>query len=303
MNAAAAATEDRRVEPTDEPGMNGPLTFSVIFHAAIIIVSLVGLPFVVREFPPVDNAVAVELVEIDKITQTDRAPNKAKEAEDKPKNQPRDVPPELNKPLPPTVTAPEPPKPVAPQKPTVTDELAPPEKKKEPEQKKEEPKPAPPKPKTRPTPPKPAEEPAKEQEQFDSLLRNLMKEEPKSEADTTEGQGQSPSPMASLADRMTMSEMEAVKFQLAECWKLQAGARMAEDLVVEIKLTINPDRTVRDARIVDQIRYNQDSFFRAAADSAYRAVFQTACTPLQLPPEKYKEWNTMTIRFDPREML
>jgi hypothetical protein len=102
---------------------------------------------------------------------------------------------------------------------------------------------------------------------------------------------------------MTMSEMEAVRMQLGECWKLLAGARYAEDLVVEIKLTINPDRTVRDARIVDQIRYSQDSFFRAAADSAYRAVFQTACNPLLLPPDKYNEWNTMTVRFDPREML
>lgn len=301
MNAAAG---ERRTEVKGDPDMNGPVLFSVLFHAAIIILSVVGLPYVVRDYPLIDNSIAVEIVEIDKITQTDRAPNKAKQEEDKPKQNLRDAPPEMDKPKPPTVTAPEPPKPVAPEKPTVTDELAPPEKEKPPETKKEEPKPAPPKPKARPTLTKP-EEPAKEQEkeQFDSLLRNLMKEEPKSEADATEGQGQQPAPIATLGDRMTMSEMEAVRMQLGECWKLLAGARYAEDLIVEIKLTINPDRTVRDARIVDQIRYSQDSFFRAAADSAYRAVFQTACNPLLLPPEKYNEWNTMTVRFDPREML
>lgn len=295
MNAAAR----NRETASYDPAMKGPLTFSVLFHAAIVVLSIVGLPYIVKDYPLVDNSIAVEIVEIDKITQTDRAPApKTKPAEEKPKAQPRDVPPEMDKPKPPTVTAKEPPKPVAPEKP---DDIAPPEKKPEPA--KAEPKPAPPKPKTRPTLTKPEEKPADESEQFDSLLRNLMKTEPQSEAEKTEGEGQQQAPQATLGDRMTMSEMEAVKFQLGQCWKLLAGARYAETLVVEIKMTINPDRTVREARIVDQIRYNQDTFFRAAADTAYRAVFNPACSPLMLPPEKYNEWKTMTVRFDPREML
>lgn len=301
MNAAAAAASDRRTEESEGPEMNGPLTFSVIFHAVIIMLSLVGLPFIVRDYPLIDNSVAVEIVEIDKIAQTDRAPNKAEQKDDKPKHQPRDVPPELKKPLPPSVTAPTPEKPVPPEKPTVTDELAPPEKAKPPE-KKEEAKPAPPKPKARPTLPK-TEEKVEEQQDFNALLKNLMKEEPKSDAENTEGTGSQPAPQATLGDRVTMTELDALRMQLSQCWKLQAGMRYAETMIVEIKLTINPDRTVREAHIVDQIRYSQDSFFRAAADSAYRAVFSPECTPLMLPPEKYNQWNSMIFRFNPADML
>lgn len=299
MNAAAI---NRQMISID-PAMNGALMKSGLFHAAIFAVAIFGLPHAAKDYPIPDNSIAVEIVEIDKITQTDRAPAPAnKPTEDKPKAQPRDVPPPMDKPKPPTVTAPEPPKPVAPEKPTPADLAppAPPEEKKKPEP----PKPPPPKPKTRPEPPK--EKPAENtdsQQDFNALLRNLMVSEPQSTPQETEGQGQQKAPQATLGNRMTMSEMDAVRFQLGQCWKLLAGARYAEELVVEIRLTINPDRTVRDARIVDQIRYNTDTFFRAAADSAYRAVFAADCNPLKLPPDKYDQWKSMTVRFDPRDML
>ena len=125
---------------------------------------------------------------------------------------------------------------------------------------------------------------------IENVKRNLMK------ADKSEDV---------VDERVTLEEIEPILRQLGRCWleSVKEDKSPRPDTIVEIKLTINPDRTVHDARIVDQIRYSQDSFFRAAADSAYRAVFQTACNPLLLPPEKYNEWNTMTVRFDPREML
>ena len=54
---------------------------------------------------------------------------------------------------------------------------------------------------------------------------------------------------------------------------------------------------------MDQGRYNRDSFFRAAADSARRAVFHPHCNPLALPLDKYDIWKTIIIRFNPREMF
>lgn len=308
MNAGTLKKNTQKgMQHGDGRAMRGPVLASAFFHVVIVVLSIVGLPYVVKDHPLVDNSIAVEIVEIDKITQTDRAPApKAKPVEDKPKTQPREIPPEADKPKAPTVTAKEPPKPVAPEKPKA-DDVAPPRKEEQPQEKKAEDKPAPPKPKARPaTPPAPSaktEEKVQEQEQFDSLLRNLMKSEPQSVAEESEGQGQQTAPQATLSNRMTMSEMDAVRFQLGQCWKLLAGARYAEDLVVEIRLTINPDRTVRDARILEQMRYNSDPYFRAAADSAYRAVFETACNPLMLPPDKYDQWKNMTVRFDPRDML
>lgn len=283
--------------------MNGPLVKSVMFHVAIVVLSILGLPYFAKDIPLIDNSIAVEILEVDKLTQTTKPPVKAPPSEDKPKVQPKDLEPEAKKPQAPTVVPREAPKPVEPERPRA-DDLAPPQPDKAPEIKKEEPKKAPPKPQKRPdTPPvKPVEKAEDTEKEFDNLLVNLMKNQEKTEATENEGQGAAPS-QGTLADRMTMSELDAVRQQLGQCWKLLAGARYAEDLVVQIKLSINPDRTVKSAQIVDQIRYSGDSFFRAAADSAYRAVFSPECSPLKLPPDKYNEWNSMTVTFDPREML
>jgi hypothetical protein len=46
-----------------------------------------------------------------------------------------------------------------------------------------------------------------------------------------------------------------------------------------------------------------DSFFRAAVDSAKRAIH--ICGPYELPPEKYageNGWNEINIEFDPTKM-
>ena len=43
-------------------------------------------------------------------------------------------------------------------------------------------------------------------------------------------------------------------------------------------------------------------FFRAAADSARRAVQE--CSPLKnLSPEKYQTWRDMEMTFNPKDML
>jgi hypothetical protein len=78
---------------------------------------------------------------------------------------------------------------------------------------------------------------------------------------------------------------------------------MAENLVVDVKLTMNPDRTVQDATVLDQVRYASDSYFQSAADSALRAVRNPHCNPLNLPPDKYEGWKVFTVTFDPKQML
>jgi len=60
---------------------------------------------------------------------------------------------------------------------------------------------------------------------------------------------------------------------------------------------------VQEATILDQGRYNSDSYFRAAADAAVRALRNPQCSPLELPPDKYDQWNVTVIRFDPSQFL
>lgn len=286
------------------PAMRGAILVSIVFHAIIIIMGIVGMPFLRTPPPPMDDAISVEILDIDEIRQTNKPPVKAPP---KPEPEKKEELPEKKKdkpPAPPKVDVKEPPKAVPPKPPEPKKEIT----------KKPEPKVPPPPPKEKLKEPEPKPEPPKEdvkeevqaQEDFASLLKNLQDSEPEVETEQVNPDAEvppEPSPLAAFSQRLTMTEADALRHQLSQCWSIQAGARYAEDLIVEIRLTVNPDRTVSSATIVNQGRYNQDAYFRAAADSAMRAVRSPMCNPLNLPPEKYHVWKEIVAVFDPRDML
>lgn len=100
-----------------------------------------------------------------------------------------------------------------------------------------------------------------------------------------------------------MSEIDQVRRQIERCWNLPAGARGAENMVVSIRVEMNIDGTPGMAEVVEQERMRGDPYFRAAAESALRAVLNPRCHPFGLPREKYDSWKTMTLVFDPKEMF
>ena len=101
---------------------------------------------------------------------------------------------------------------------------------------------------------------------------------------------------------LTLSEVDFLKTQIERCWIVQAGARYAEDLVVTIRVFLNPDGSLRrEPQIVDDERLAGDPFFRAAAESAIRAVLK--CEPFKIPFTKYHRWREIELTFDPREIL
>lgn len=277
-----AQRQDNPKNAPENP-MKGALVKSSLFHGLIFLVVLVGLPFAEQE-PLIVAPVSVELVDISELTKTNKKP-------------------------PPKVTPIEKPKPIEPPKPPEE-----PLKKPEPEVKKpdpvpppkpkEEPKKEPVKPKEKPKPKKPKEEPKKQEDLFSSLLKDLTPEKDKpeesQEAETPEPEDGS---LADVANQISMSELDALRAQLEPCWNIPSGAKFAENLLVKVRVTMNRDMTIRDARIANRGRYNRDPAFRAAADSALRALRNPRCSPLKLPPEKYKQWKTITINFDPSDML
>ena len=91
--------------------------------------------------------------------------------------------------------------------------------------------------------------------------------------------------------------------QIQQCWNMPVGARDAQNLVVEVIINVNPDRTLQGADIVDKSRMATDSFYRAAAEAALRALYNPKCSPLELPADKYEQWKTIDFTFDPRDML
>jgi hypothetical protein len=46
-----------------------------------------------------------------------------------------------------------------------------------------------------------------------------------------------------------------------------------------------------------------DPFYRAAAESALRAVLNPQCSPLKLPPDKYEQWKILELTFNPKDLL
>ena len=199
---------------------------------------------------------------------------------------------------------------------------------------KEKPKPKPeakPKPKVKPKPKAPARlakvkprRKPKPPDQFASLLKNLEKDLRKPEPAKKEEVKKKAKPKNEFQEmiaksiarrptdndaskRITMSERDAlvnaIKRQLEPCWNLPTGAKDAADMVIEIKVFVNPDGKVRRADVIDNGRVNSDPFFRAAAESAYRAVNNPRCNHLKLPPDKYDVWKDLTLTFNPRDML
>ena len=228
---------------------------------------------------------------------------------------------------------PEPPKPEPPKPAEVKPEPAPkvaelkPEPPKPEPPKVEPPKPEPPKPVAKVDPPKPAPpkpEPPKPQPKRDDtgerLLKDLANKKPAPEPPPAEAKkpeppkpqqqaalpptpNRSPPPRAMTEGQLTLSELDAIRSQIAQCWNVPAGARDARNLVVELQVEMNPDATVRTVRVVDESRMMTDNFFRAAAESALRAVRNPRCNPLRLPPDKFDTWKSFTLNFNPKEML
>jgi hypothetical protein len=178
------------------------------------------------------------------------------------------------------------------------------------------PKPTPPsaeaRPQPTPRPPPPKPRPPKPQAQasnnsFDSLLRNLEKNQPTpgkatpDRSSNTPPQRASSQPIAPLASRLLASQLDLVKEQIEQCWAIPAGVRDAADLMPEFRVTMNPDATVRGAQLLNTGQYS-DPTFRAAADSARRALLNRRCQPLKLPLDKYAMWQTFTITFDPKDV-
>ena len=311
--------------PTERPGgisMRG-LALSAVLHVALGTALIIGLPHLFAPSPMEEMPVAVQLVTIASETRATHPNPSPPQPDAKP------LIPELETPV--AKPEPEPPKP-APVPPSSAAAPPPPaEAARQPE-----PKPAPPlplklpepkpepKPVQTPEPPRPREKPEPPRQmakaetkleqkkydpgQFEALLKNLASQQaaPSPEAPPQKPHAASArassQPKAPLGSQLTASELDMVRHQIAQCWNVPAGARDARDLVVEIRVAVDPDGTVRQATIVDQGHLG-DPFYRAAAESARRAFFNPQCRPLHLPAEKYAIWKDLVVDFSPKDIL
>ena len=264
---------------------NRSFQYSFGLHVGAILLFLVGLPSIIKRAEPQPLVMTVEILPVSAMTNI--------KPSDKPIQQQKVAKTPVNaKPIPKTAAEkPAEPEPVKKDAVEIPDEGAKP-KPKEKEKKKEE-------------------EEKKKADDFAALMSKLKqqekqeptKEKPKDDASQAENKTRSD---AAYDDSMplSISEKDMIRGQFIKCWTMPAGSPNPEELIVQVRVLLGQDGSVTEAKLVSgqEGRYGSDTFFRAAADAAIRAVWK--CSPLQqLPPDKYGSWRDMELTFDPQELL
>ena len=262
------------------------LIFSISFHALIIVLTILSLPFMLRQPIDLPPIVSVELIQISDKTNIPYAPKARKVIEKVKKDEKRVV----SEQAPPAAKAKEKP-----------DRIPLPDEKKEEKQiikKKQNPEEI--KPQIRQS----SEFEKKEivdTNQIAALIDKAKEEQALTEKKTSKLTQSSVK--NSFATGLTLSQEDALRAQIFGCWSVPLGLPYDESLLVRIKLQLKKDGTILKSEILDHERMNKpgQKFYKILAESALRAV--RICQPLKVPPTGYEKWKNLQLNFDPTEML
>ena len=263
------------------------LIYSITFHSLLVLLTILSLPFMLREPIDLPPIVSVELIQITDKTSIPYAPKARKIIEETKKKEEERLGSEQ---APPAAKAKEKP-----------DRIPLPNDKKE--EKKILKK------KQNPEEIKPEIRQASEFEKKEIIDTNQIaalidkaKEEEAVQEKKTDKVTQS-SQKNSFASGLTLSQEDALRAQIFGCWSVPLGLPYDENLLVRIKLKLKKDGTIMKSEILDHQRMNRpgQKFYKVLAESALRAV--RLCQPLKVPPTGYEKWKDIQLNFNPEEML
>ena len=267
--------------------MTRSLIYSLTFHLVMILLTILSLPFMIREPIDLPPIVSVELIQISDKTNIPYAPKARKIIEETKKKEEERV---VSEQAPPSAKAKEKP-----------DRIPLPNEKKEKKKivkKKQNPEEV--KPEIRQS----SEFEKKEivdANQIAALIDKAKEEEAvkQKKADKITQSNQK----NSFATGLSLSEEDALRAQIFGCWSVPLGLPYDEDLLVRIKLQLKKDGTITKSEILDHERMNRPGqrFYKVLAESALRAV--RLCQPLKVPPTGYEKWKDIQLNFNPTEML
>ena len=262
------------------------LLYSITFHSVMILLTILSLPFMLREPVDLPPIVSVELIQISDKTNIPYAPKARKIIEETKKKEERMV----SEQAPPSAKAKEKP-----------DRIPLPNENKEEKKivkKKQNPEEI--KPEIRQS----SEFEKKEiidTNQIAALIDKAKEIEAikqKESSKVTQSTKKN-----SFATGLTLSEEDALRAQIFGCWSVPLGLPYDENLLVRIKLELKKDGTIMKSEILDHERMNRpgQKFYKVLAESALRAV--RLCQPLKVPPTGYDKWKDLQLNFNPTEML
>ena len=263
------------------------LIYSITFHSVLILLTILSLPFMLREPIDLPPIVSMELIQITDKTSIPYAPKARKIIEETKKKEEERL---VSEQAPPAAKAKEKP-----------DRIPLPEEKKEEKQIVKK--------KQNPEEIKPEIKQASEFEKKEIVDTNQIaalidkaKEEQAVKQKKSNKLTQS-SVKNSFASGLTLSEEDALRAQIFGCWSVPLGLPYTDSLLVRIKLELKKDGTVLKSEILDHERMNRpgQKFYKILAESALRAI--RLCQPLKVPPTGYEKWKNIQLNFDPTEML
>ena len=260
------------------------LAYSITFHSIMILLTVLSLPFMLREPIELPPIVSVELIQISDKTNIPYAPKARKIIEENKKKEEERV---VSEQAPPAAKAKEKP-----------DRIPLPNEKKEEKKivkKKQNPEEV--KPEIRQS----SEFEKKEiidTNQIAALIDKAKEVQEKESNKITQS-----SKKNSFATGLTLSEEDALRAQIFGCWSVPLGLPYDQNLLVRIKLQLKKDGTIMKSEILDHERMNRpgQKFYKVLAESALRAV--RLCQPLKVPPTGYDKWKDLQLNFNPTEML
>ncbi|MDA9180870.1 cell envelope integrity protein TolA [Pelagibacteraceae bacterium] len=267
--------------------MTRSLIYSLMFHSVMILLTILSLPFMLREPIDLPPIVSLELIQISDKTNIPYAPKARKIIEEKKKKEEERL---VSEQAPPAAKAKEKP-----------DRIPLPNEKKE--EKKIVKK------KQNPEEVKPEIRQSSEFEKKEVVDTNQIaalidkaKEVEALKQKKNEKITQS-SRKNSFATGLTLSEEDALRAQIFGCWSVPLGLPYDQDLLVRVKLKLKQDGTIMRSEILDHQRMNRpgQKFYKVLAESALRAV--RLCQPLKVPPTGYEKWKEIQLNFNPTEML
>ncbi len=263
------------------------LIYSISFHALMILLTILSLPFMLREPVDLPPIISVELIQIADKTNIPYAPKARKIIKETKKKEEERV--------------------VSEQAPPAAKAKEKPDKIPLPNDKKEEKKIV--KKKQNPEEVKPQIRQSSEFEKKEIVDTNqiaaLIDKAKEVEAVEQKKNNQitQSNKKNSFASGLTLSEEDALRAQIFGCWSVPLGLPYDENLLVRIKLQLKKDGTIMKSEILDHERMNRpgQKFYKVLAESALRAV--RLCQPLKVPPTGYDKWKDLQLNFNPVEML
>ena len=102
------------------------------------------------------------------------------------------------------------------------------------------------------------------------------------------------------ATQLSVSEMDALRQRLSECWNPPPGLDMNSNVYVVLRVQFKADASLASEPVV--VEDSASSLGPALAESGKRALL--SCQPFtMLRPEHYDLWKDIAVKFNPHELL